>query len=125
LRLTPDRNHLSGDGCGAVPITVEAIDADGRPVPTAGPIVEFELIGSGAIIGLGNGDPNCHEPEKGNRHSLFNGLAQVIVQSQRDASGNITLRAKSDGLKPAELTIEVKPAPARPSVPKVARDGRG
>jgi len=123
LRLTPDRNHLSGDGSDAMPITVEAIDSEGRPVPTACAMVEFELTGRGAIIGLGNGDPNCHEPEKGDRRSLFNGLAQVIVASQRGATGNITLRAKADNLKPAETTIEVRAAAAAPCVPPMPARG--
>jgi beta-galactosidase len=126
LRLTPDRSQMSGDGCDAIPVTVEAIDSDGRPVPTASAAVEFELAGPGAIIGLGNGDPNCHEPEKGNGRSLFDGVAQVIVQTHRAAAGNITLQAKAEGLKPAETTIEVQSAAAPPSVPKAAsrtRDG--
>jgi hypothetical protein len=95
----------------ALPVTVETLDKDGRPVPTANLPVEFEIIGLGAIIGLGNGDPTSHEPEKGNKRSLFNGLAQVIVQSQRDGSDNLVLRAKAEGLKPAETTISVKATP--------------
>jgi beta-galactosidase len=111
LRLTPDRKTLAGDGNDAVPVTVQALDKDGRPVPTANLPVEFEISGPGAIIGLGNGDPTCHEPEKGNKRSLFNGLAQVIVQSRRDGSGNLVLRAKAEGLEPAETTISLKATP--------------
>jgi len=111
LRLTPDRKALAGDGNDALPVTVETLDKDGRPVPTANLPVEFEIIGPGAIIGLGNGDPTSHEPEKGNKRSLFNGLAQVIVQSQRGGSGNLVLRAKAEGLKPAETTISVEATP--------------
>jgi beta-galactosidase len=106
LELIADRPTLSGDGRDAQPITVRAVDAQGRPVPTANMVVNFELTGPGAIIGLGNGDPICHEPEKGNRRSLYNGLAQVIVQSARQA-GKMSLKATADGLKPAEMTIDV------------------
>ena len=107
LRLTPDRKTLTGDGNDALPVTVEALDASGRPVPTANLPVEFEISGPGAIIGLGNGDPTSHEPEKGNQRSLFNGFAQVIVQSRRNGSGKIELRAKSEGLRTAETSVEV------------------
>ena len=86
LRLTPDRAALAGDGRDAVPVTVEALDARGRPVPTANLPVSFEIAG-GRIIGVGNGDPNSHEPEKGDARSLYNGLAQVIVQSRGGGSG--------------------------------------
>ena len=35
LRLTPDRKTLAGDGYDALPVTVEALDKRGTPVPTA------------------------------------------------------------------------------------------
>jgi hypothetical protein len=267
LRLVPDRTTLAGDGWDAMPVTVEALDAAGHPVPTANLPVNFAISGSGAIIGVGNGDPNCHDPEKlvpqsasrtvplndgwrwakvpdvhaaslaevkpkfddstwpttgtlgdnGNlseniqaifrktiavsaadlaadqaelsfgsiddegwvyvngqlvgeahdwqavhrydvkrclhagqnviavavinlsgpggiskgvslrlherlvsldwKRSLFNGLAQVIVQSDRDSSGAITLSASAGGLRSAETTIQVRKVPPRPSVP--------
>jgi beta-galactosidase len=120
LRLTPDRQALAGDGRDAVPVTVEAIDAQGRPVPTANLPVEFELSGPGVNIGVGNGNPNSHDPEKGNQVKLYNGLAQVILQSRRTGSGTLMLRAASAGLKPTETTIQVRAVPALPSVPVVA-----
>jgi beta-galactosidase len=63
LRLTPDRTSLAGDGCDAVPVTIEALDAEGRPVPLAQNKVNFTIEGAGKFIGVGNGDPNCHDPE--------------------------------------------------------------
>lgn len=116
LRLTPDRKTLAGDGSAAVPVTVEALDSQGRPVPTANLAVTFGISGPGGIIGVGNGDPNCHEPEKGNQRSLFNGLAQVIVQSTRD-TGEIKLTASAAGLVSAMTVLATKPGAPRPSVP--------
>ncbi|MEO8616583.1 MAG: beta-galactosidase GalA [Luteolibacter sp.] len=117
LRLTPDRSALAGDGRDAMPVTVEVLDAQGRPVPTAKLLVAFELSGPGAVIGLGNGDPNSHEPEKGSRRSLFNGLAQVIVQSLADGKGPLRLQATAAGLSSAEVDIAVTPAAPTPSIP--------
>jgi beta-galactosidase len=116
IRLTPDRNKIIGDGWDAVPITVEAIDSEGRPVQTANLPIEFELQGGGNIIGLGNGDPNSHEMEKGNKRSLFNGLAQVILQSTKGSSGQLILKASSPGVNSAALTIELAAAKSTPSV---------
>jgi len=116
LRLMPDRKALAGDGNDAMPVTVEALDAQGRPVPTANLSVAFEISGPGRIIGVGNGDPNSHEPEKGNRRSLFNGLAQVIVQSTRDA-GEIKLTATADGLAPATAVMQTQPCTPRRYMP--------
>ncbi len=112
LRLTPDRLNMNGDGRDAQPVTVEAIDAQGRTVPLAENMVSFDISG-GAIIGLGNGDPNCLEPEKGSQRSLFNGLAQVIVQAGEKVGG-LRLRAWADGLKTAELDLPVASVPLPP-----------
>ena len=119
LRLTPDRPGLAGDGRDAQPITVEALDSKGRPVPTANLPVSFEIAG-GRIIGLGNGDADSHEPEQGTARRLYNGLAQVIVQSREDGPAVLTLRARAEGLKPAEARIAVRPDPGPPSVPRPA-----
>ena len=91
-------------------ITVSCVDAKGRAVPTANLPVNFEISGPANIIGLGNGDPNSHEAEKGNQRSLFNGLAQVIIQTKVAAQGDIILKAHAAGLKSITLTIPVTPA---------------
>jgi beta-galactosidase len=108
LRLTPDRAQLTGDGRDAMPITVEALDARGRHVPTANLMVEFGITG-GRIIGLGNGDANSHEPEQGDRRSLYHGLAQVIVQSNPASSGALILQAKAPGIAMGSARIVVRP----------------
>ncbi len=116
IQLIPDRQAMDGDGWDAMPITVEVVDAKGRQVPTANLPIEFEISESGRIIGLANGDPNSHEAEKGNKRSLFNGLAQLTVQTTDDSKTPIVLTTTSPGLKPATLTIEVKTKNALPFV---------
>ncbi|HJV71153.1 beta-galactosidase GalA [Ideonella sp.] len=117
LLLMPDRTALAGDGLDAVPVTVSAVDAQGRPVPTSNLRVSFEAQGEGAIIGVGNGDPNSHEADKASERSLFNGLAQVIVQSRRNGRGVLKLRASAQGVQGAETVIALQAASAPPSVP--------
>ncbi len=92
IELMVDRPRLAGDGWDAQPINVQVVDDKGRVVPGAGNLVKFEISGPGAIIGVGNGDPTCHESEKGQQRSVFHGLAQVIVQSTR-GSGKFVLHA--------------------------------
>jgi beta-galactosidase len=117
LQVIPDRRSLAGDGCDAMPVTVQVVDAKGRVVLTAGQTVKVQLSGPGVIIGLNNGDPTCHEPEKGDEHSVFHGLAQVILQGGLAGDGKLTLRTTSEGLASGEAVIDVTPVPARPSVP--------
>jgi beta-galactosidase len=117
LQLIPDRNTLAGDGQDAIPITVKALDAKGRPIETANLPIEFEISGPATIIGLGNGNHNNHESDKGNKYSLYNGLAQVIIQSNAASVGDVVLTAKSGNLKVATIHLTVKEAVQIPSVP--------
>ena len=79
-------------------------DREGRLVPTASDRVDFAVSGPLRIIGVGNGDPGSHEADKANERKLFNGLAQVIVQTSYQA-GPIVLRAKSEGLSEASVEL--------------------
>ena len=116
LELIPDRTSLAGDGSDAIPVTVRALDAKGRPVETANLPIEFEISGPGNIIGMGNGNHNNHDPEKGNKYSLYNGLAQVILQSKTASSGQLVLTAKSGNLKVATISLNVKESAQIPAV---------
>lgn len=116
LELAPDRAQLAGDGFDALPITVRALDAQGRAVPLAQNEVTFAASGGGRSIGHGNGDPNSHEDEKGATRRLFNGLAQLIVQTNYEAGADITVSATAAGLKAARVTIPVRRVAAVPYV---------
>jgi len=100
--ITPDRTAINADGEDVSIVTVTAVDAQGREVPTAANLLKFELSGPGKIIGVGNGDPSSHEPDKyltGNySRSLFNGKCQVIVQSTK-TNGEIKLIASGSNLE--------------------------
>ena len=62
--LSSDRMQLNADGEDVAVITVRINDLKDRLVPTAGNEIEFTLTGPGKIIGVGNGDPASHDPEK-------------------------------------------------------------
>jgi len=115
LKLTPDRAALDGDGRDAVPVTVEALDSHGRHAPTANLPVQLEVSG-GKIIGVGNGNPNSHELDKATARSLYNGYAQVIVQSEKGGAGTLMLRATSPGLTAATASLRVRSVTKVPSV---------
>ena len=119
LRLTADRTTIDADGEDVAVLTVDALDAQGRAVPTAQNMINFKVTGEGALIGVGNGDPNCQESDKEPRRSLFNGLAQVIVQSTKTA-GTIEIEAstvvRDSEVTPAKVEITTKQVELRPAV---------
>ena len=119
IRLTADRMEINADGEDVCIVKVEALDHAGRAVPTADHPINFKISGEGGLLGVGNGDPNCQELDKEPKRSLFNGLAQVIVQATR-TPGTITVEASSDDwrgqLRPAQVMITTKKVELRPSV---------
>jgi len=120
IRLTADRMEIDADGEDVAVLKVEVLDKEGRAIPTAGNMIGFKVSGAGALIGVGNGDPNCQESDKDPKRSLFNGLAQVIVQATKEP-GEIHIEASKEGwdgpeLTPAKLAITTKKVELRSAV---------
>jgi beta-galactosidase len=120
IRLTADRTDLNADGEDVSVLKVEVLDKEGRSIPTAHNMISFKVSGEGALIGVGNGDPNCQESDKDSKRSLFNGLAQVIVQATR-TPGTITVEAYTEPyprpkLPSVQVTITTKKVELRASV---------
>ncbi len=119
LKIEADRAEIDADGEDVAILTVSAVDSQGRAVPTADFLVDFKVTGEGALIGVGNGNPNCAESDKEPHRSLFSGLAQVIVQATKTA-GTIEIEAEVNvrhmHIAPAKIAIAAKQAKPRPAV---------
>ena len=119
LRLTAERTEINADGEDVAVLKVEALDSAGRALPTASNLINFKITGDGALIGVGNGDPNCQESDKAPKRSLFNGLAQAIVQSTK-TPGAIEIEASThtrpNPIPPVKLTITTKQVELRAAV---------
>jgi beta-galactosidase len=120
IKLTADCTEIDADGEDVAVLKVEVLDKEGRAVPTANNMISFKVSGEGVLIGVGNGDPNCQESDKEPKRSLFNGLAEAIVQSRR-WPGEIHIEAVKEGwggpeLTPAKLSITTRKVEPRPSV---------
>ena len=118
IKLTADRVEIDADGADVSVVRVEVLDEQGRSIPTADDLIIFKVSGEGSLIGVGNGDPNCQESDKEPKRSLFNGLAQVILQGSKNP-GAITLEAYAESrpgpkLPPVTLTITAKRVEPRP-----------
>jgi beta-galactosidase len=106
--VTPYKTTMLADGQDAAVINIATVDRQGREVPDANNLVEFEITGDAKIIGVGNGDPSSHETDKvldgsWQRH-LFNGKCQVIIQAGKKPS-TIRFEAKAEGLHTGSTDI--------------------
>jgi len=99
--VTPYKTTMTADGKDVAIVNISVIDKEGRTVPNADNMIRFDIKGDAKIIGVGNGNPSSHEPDKCTdgawQRSLFNGYAQVIVQAGTK-SDFIHFDAKAAGL---------------------------
>jgi beta-galactosidase len=105
LVVTADRSSITADGTDLSFLTVDVVDANGTIVPGADNLVKFQVEGSGAIVGVDNGDPISHDSFKVPQRKAFHGKCLVVVQSGEKA-GIIKLTASAEGI-PA-VTVEIK-----------------
>jgi beta-galactosidase len=120
IKLTADRNEIDANAEDIAIVRVEVLDNAGRHIPTADNLINFRITGEGELLGVGNGDPNCQESDKEPRRSLFNGLAQLIVQATKTA-GAINVEAYTEDfpgpkLPVVRLSIITRSVIARPAV---------
>ena len=63
IKLGADRTSLHAGDEDVSVITISVTDDQGRVVPDADKLIELDCDGAGRILGVGNGDPSCHEPD--------------------------------------------------------------
>jgi len=108
LEVEMGTEGIIADRQDAALIKASILDSTGRVVPTASNMITFSVSGEGHILGVGNGDPSSHEPDKGNTRSAFNGFARLLVQST-DQPGTIQVKATAPGLNPGATTVKTLP----------------
>ena len=102
--LTTDRTALVNDGMDCTVLKAEVFDSRGRPVQKADNLITFTVSGPGAVIGVGNGNPNSHEADKASQRKAFNGLCSAIVQVT--GAGGITIIANAEGLISGKVMLK-------------------
>lgn len=115
LKLRADRSRITADGRDATVVDVIACDAAGREIPDCCELVLLDARGALDIIGVGNGDPMSHEPDRilnGQwKRRLFNGRLQVVVRSGMcSGSGQIMARLADGRSLSAAVTVECVPS---------------
>ena len=97
IKLTADRESISGDGKDLVYVTADVVDAEGRIVPTTDNEIEFSVSNSGQIVATDNGDPADLVAFPSTSRKAFNGKALAILKGTAH-NDEIHVSASSDGL---------------------------
>lgn len=108
LTLSAVRNMIKNDGLDLSYITVAVKDQSGLTVPRSHPEISFEVEGAGEIVATDNGDATSFIPFQSHTKPAFNGLALVIVKAKKGATGEIIVRAKSDGLTAGSIILSTR-----------------
>lgn len=107
LSIISDRPSIHADGYDLIFVTVRIEDKNKDMVPHSSNQLDFSITGKGKIIATDNGDATNHDSFQAHSRKAFNGMCLVIVAAEKGATGSITLKAESKGLKPAEIKINI------------------
>jgi beta-galactosidase len=106
LWLKADRPSIRRDRNDLAYATVEVLDAAGNLVPDATVPVTFEISGGGELEATGTANPKDVRSFRQPLATTYHGKCLAIVRPAGSA-GRITLSAKSKGLDPATLVLNV------------------
>lgn len=106
LRLKLERGPVKADGEDIAIVTCDCVDAQGRHVPDAEPMVRFYCNEKGVIVGTGS-DVCDHVPVTSHDRKMRAGLVSLIARAGTE-KGRMFLTAKADGLSTAVLAVELE-----------------
>jgi beta-galactosidase len=107
LSLSVDRSVIRADGNDLAFITVKIEDNNKLLVPKSNNLVNFSIEGPGKIIAVDNGDATSHDPFQASSRKAYNGMCLVIIRAEKGATGTITVKGESKGLKGALVKIDI------------------
>jgi beta-galactosidase len=107
IQLSPDRTTLQADGEDVVVVPVSILDAQGRLVPNTDNRVHFHLTGDGRILGVGNGNPSDHDPDKADQRNAFHGHCMAVIQAGPHPAV-LQLTVTSPGLTSASIDFQTR-----------------
>jgi len=107
IQLIADRTKIKANGTDLSFITVRLLDKDGNLVSNSDQLIQFSVTGAGFLAGTDNGFQADSLSLKSPKRKSWKGLVLAIVQASRK-KGNITVTAKTAGLKPTSISLETE-----------------
>jgi beta-galactosidase len=103
--LKSDRATISANSRDLSFVTLMVQDSNGITVPRADNLIHFSVSGPGEIVATDNGDPTNFNIFSSHSRKAFSGLCLVIVRGKPGQPGTIKLKAESDSLQSATVTL--------------------
>ncbi len=104
LKLQLENGPVSANGEDIAFFTCLALDEEGREVPDASPLVHFDCVGGGRIVGTGSANTD-HVPVPSPDRRMYAGRIGVAVKPEGSGTA-LTLFARADSLQSAFFTLD-------------------
>jgi beta-galactosidase len=108
LSMSADRPAVTANGKDLIFVTIRIEDKNRLLVPRSNNQLNFSIEGPGKIVATDNGDATSHESFRSSTKKAYNGMCLVIVAAEKGASGTITLKGESKGLKGSSVVIGIQ-----------------
>ena len=103
-----DTETMIADGRDITHIEVKILDNNDMFVSNANEQLSVKINGPARLIGLDNGQPDSHESFKGSCMNTFNGMLLIIIQSEKNNPGNISIEISGKNIKPETIKLSSK-----------------
>lgn len=107
IKLTVDKTTLSADGYDVAHIVAQLIDKDGLDVTSQDTQLHFLVNGDVKILGVDNGSNKSTQDFQTDKLITANGRALLLIQSLKDISDKVTIKAISSDLESNLLEIQI------------------
>lgn len=119
--LKADKTETLADGSHLVYVDTTVLDSNGDLVENAQNDIHYEIEGPGVLEGTDNGRPTDFRPFTSPDRQLWAGKGVAVIRTTEDP-GQITLKATSDGLESASVSVESKARTDSPVKVKTPKD---
>ncbi|MBN2167455.1 MAG: DUF4982 domain-containing protein [Marinilabiliaceae bacterium] len=103
--LSLDQNQLAFNSDEVMTVTVKVVDENGVENPLSDALIYFEVEGPGKIVGVDNGDLECHTSMKGSSKRLYRGTCNAYIQATQPLG---VIKVKARGKFLPESSVEFK-----------------
>ena len=108
IKLSTDKTVLNSDGYDVAHVVAQLIDKDGLEVKTEEASLKFDVDGKVKVLGVDNGSNKSIQDYQSNKITTYKGRALLLVQSLKEKTGYIKIKATAPRLDSNLVTLQTK-----------------